>query len=339
MPRARLAEVAQHYLDRGGRSPINDCNRALLRALRERLPREVPLLWGNRAWHPFVTEALRDAYEAGARRVLAVTTSPYSSYSGCRQYREDLTQAVLVLRQEGRELAVDVVRRYFNHPLVLDVAADAVVAALREVSPRARLVFVTHSVPVTMDATAGPRGGAYAAQHRDVCEAVLGRVAGILGRTPGWDLAFCSRSGPPGQAWLEPDVGDHLVTLARRGVGEVVLVPVGFVSDHMEVVHDLDTVAAARGRDNGVTVRRSATVGSDPRFADALADLLEERAAVERGESPARVAGGLLGVAPDRCAPGCCPNPWGHQPAWVAEVPQEVREQEVPQEEVEGDEA
>jgi len=341
IPRERLLSVAEHYLAFGGRSPINDQNRALLAALRTELDRrgsDVPLLWGNRNWAPLLTPVLREAHEAGARRILVLLTSAYSSYSGCRQYREDLARALLELRAEGRELRVDKVRAYFNHPGFLAPQVDSVVealAALRARSPRGprgqggdedvRVLFVTHSLPIAMDAAAGPAGHAYVLQHLDVCATVMTGVGQRLGRTPPqWELLYCSRSGRPGQPWLEPDVDDRLAQLSANGVDGVVAVPVGFVSDHMEVVYDLDTQAAATARHLGLPLRRAATVGTDRRFVAGLVDLVMERAAISRGEAVERAVGGGLGPSPDVCPVGCCPNPLADEPAacgedWPAE--------------------
>jgi ferrochelatase len=324
IPRERLEEVAEHYLHLGGRSPINGQNRALLAALTAELRRrgeDLPVLWGNRNWDPYLTDVLRDAHGAGIRRLVMVTTSAYASYSGCRQYREDVAAALLALDAEGRfadgrVLEVDRVRHYCNHPGFVAAMTDAVAAALRALpaglGDTARVVFVTHSIPDAMDEVSGPAGHAYLAQHRDAAQAVL---AGLGGPPRAWDLAFCSRSGPPGQPWLEPDVNDHLRALAADGVPAAVLVPIGFVSDHMEVAFDLDTEALATAAELGLAVVRAATVGTDPRFVAGLADLVLERAAVRRGEDPPRPALGGLGPSHERCPVGCCRNLRAERPA------------------------
>jgi ferrochelatase len=323
VPPERLEEVAGHYGHFGGRSPINGQNRALLAALTAELRgrgESVPVLWGNRNWHPYLTDVLRDAHTAGVRRVVMVTTSAYSSYSGCRQYREDVAGALLALEAEGRfadgqELTVDRVRHYFNHPGFVAAMAGSVAAGLRALPPAlaagARLVFVTHSVPTAMDDVSGPDGHAYAGQHRDAIEAVLA----ALGASTRWDLVYCSRSGPPSQPWLEPDVNDHLRALAAAGVPAVVLVPIGFVSDHMEVAFDLDTEALATAAELGLAVVRAATVGTDPQFVAGLADLVLERAAVRREEAPPRPAAGALGPSHELCPVGCCRNLRADRPA------------------------
>jgi ferrochelatase len=320
--RERLEQVAGHYLQFGGRSPINDQNRALLAALRGELDRrgvDVPLVWGNRNWAPYLLDTLRAAHAAGARRFVTVLTSAYSSYSGCRQYREDLAAAVGTLAGEGRTMAVDKVRHYFNHPGFVAPTVDAVRAGLAALPAAGRagahVLFVTHSVPTGMNEASGAGSehgaGAYVRQHLDVA----GTVMAELGVEHAWDLVYCSRSGPPGQPWLEPDVDDRLAELAAAGTTGVVIVPVGFVSDHMEVVFDLDTQACGTARALGLPAVRVPTVGTDPRFVAALADLVVERAAQARGEQVARPARGGLGPSHARCPAGCCANPRGVRPA------------------------
>ena len=333
IPRERLADVAEHYLHFGGRSPINDQNRALLAALRAELDSrgtDLPLYWGNRNWEPYLTDTLRQAHEAGARRVLAVLTSAYSSYSGCRQYREDIARAVTTLAEEGREVAVDKIRHYFSSPGFVRANADAVLAAYAQlddaVRDRARLVFVTHSVPHAMEEAAGPDGHAYTGQHRDLCAAVAARVTAARGSEPAWDLVYCSRSGPPSQPWLEPDVNDHLRELHAAGVPAVVVAPVGFVSDHMEVVFDLDTEARETADELGLTMVRAGTVGTDPGFVSGLVDLMEERAQVALGATPEQPTEGGWGPSHSVCPVGCCRNLRADLPAacgedWVQPVP------------------
>lgn len=311
IPADRLAQVAEHYQHFGGRSPINDQNRALLAALRAELDargQHIRLAWGNRNWAPFLADTLRGLHEAGARRVLALTTSAYSSYSGCRQYRENLADAQLVLADEGRELDVDKVRPYYNHPGFVAPNVRAASVALAALPEGAHLAFVTHSVPVDVDETSGPDGGAYRAQHRELATLVAGAVQRQVGRHVPWELVFCSRSGPPTQRWLEPDVGEHLRALASRGVPGVAVCPIGFVSDHLEVVYDLDTEARAVAECLALPFVRAATVGVDPVFVAGLVDLLFERAAQARGQEPATPALGRLGAAASSCPAGCCPN-------------------------------
>ncbi len=322
VPDDRLAEVAEHYHHFGGRSPINDQNRALLAALRAELARrglDVDVLWGNRNWQPYVTDVLRDAHARGARRVVTIMTSAYSSYSSCRQYREDLAAALLTLADEGVELdvglRVDRVRPYYNHPGFVRPMVRSTLDALADLPRGAHIAFVTHSIPVSMDAGSGPDGHAYTGQHQDLSRTIAAAVAQRLGVDVPWSLVYCSRSGSPHQPWLEPDVGDHLRTLATRGVPGVAVVPIGFVSDHMEVVYDLDTEARQVAQEFGLPFVRAASVGTDPEFVAGLVDLLVERAAQARGEQPPQPVLGELGPVHVVCPAGCCPNPRADRPA------------------------
>ncbi len=326
IPDERLAVVAEHYQSFGGKSPINDQNRALLGALRIELDRRgisAPLLWGNRNFDPFVTNTLREAHEAGMRRVVAIVTSAYSSYSSCRQYREDLAAAVLTLADEGRDIEVDKVRPYFNHPGFSRVNARLVTEAVRALGQRpdseVRLVFVTHSISEGMDATSGPgdgEGNAYQRQHVELAVAITQELNATLGRRLDHKLVYCSRSGPPMQPWLEPDVNDALRVLAAEGVRTVVVAPIGFVSDHMEVRFDLDTEAAETAAALGLEMVRVPTVGTDPEFVSGLLDLALERAAQARGAVPVVVPTWPGGEAlPPVCRPGCCPNLRAAKPA------------------------
>jgi protoporphyrin/coproporphyrin ferrochelatase len=330
IPRERLEAVAEHYLRFGGRSPINGQNRALLAALRAELDERdlhVPLYWGNRNWDPYLVDALRQARADGARRLCVILTSAYSSYSSCRQYREDLAAALLALAAElGTDDVPDVdkVRHYYNHPGFVAPITDAVLDGLAKLPDvaraDARLVFVTHSVPTAMNDTAGPNGGRYQRQHLDVAATVAAAAGERLGgEVPAWDLTYCSRSGSPSQPWLEPDINDHLRTLHARGVPGVVVIPVGFVSDHMEVVFDLDTEARETAEELGLPCVRAATVGTDPRFVRGLVELVLERAALARGEAPEQPAEGMLGVSWSRCPAGCCRNLRGDRPAVCGE--------------------
>ncbi|MFF1528328.1 ferrochelatase [Cellulomonas sp. NPDC058312] len=319
IPEERLVEVSQHYALFGGRSPINDQNRALLAALRAELDArgvETPLVWGNRNWEPFTDGALAGLRDAGAHRVLALVTSAYGSYSGCRQYREHVAAALEEV-PGTQDVRVDKLRHYFNHPGFVRANADAVVEAFGTLSERtgrpvaelladAPLLFVTHSIPLAMqDGSAAARPG-YVAQHEDACRQVADLVAAELGAAPSWSLAFCSRSGPPSQPWLEPDVNDVLTERAAAGTTAFVMSPIGFVSDHMEVAYDLDTEAMATAEGLGVTAVRAGSASTRAPFVAGLVDLLLERAAAERGEDPERVTVGDLGPWPDVCAVGCC---------------------------------
>ena len=331
IPDERLAAVAEHYYLFGGKSPINDQNRALLKALRSELDRReiaTPLLWGNRNFDPFVTDTLRDAHDAGMRRVVTLVTSAYSCYSSCRQYREDLAVAVQTLADEGREIEVDKVRPYFNHPGFSRANARQVTEAVRALGQgsegqrsddEVRLVFVTHSISDGMDDTSGPgdgEGNAYRRQHLELAAAITDEVNATLSRGLDHELVYCSRSGPPTQPWLEPDVNDALRALAADGVRTVVVAPIGFISDHMEVRFDLDTEAAQTAAAVGLKMVRVPTVGTDPEFVSGLVDLALERAAQSRGGAPVTsLAWPGNEVFPPVCRPGCCPNLRAAKPA------------------------
>ncbi len=347
IPDERLEEVAQHYLHFGGRSPINDQNRALIEALRQELERrgvQLPVLFGNRNSEPFLTDTLRHAHEEGMTRLLAVTTSAYSSYSSCRQYREDIAAAIDTLAADGRRVNVDKIRQYWNHPGFSRANARLVTEAVRGLLERRRegedtseerarpgaprsatgdverrregegtpyLVFVTHSLPTAMDDTSGPgddEGNLYSTQHLQLADAIAAEASATLGVELDHDLTYCSRSGPPSQPWLEPDVNDHLRMLAERGVRQVVLAPIGFVSDHMEVVFDLDTEAVETAQEVGVELVRVPTVGTDAEFVSGLVDLILERSAEARGETVAMPCWPGNEPRPSVCLPGCCPN-------------------------------
>jgi ferrochelatase len=319
IPRERLEEVGEHYRLFGGRSPINDLNRDLVTAIEKELAGagiELPVYWGNRNWDPYLTDTVSRMAEDGVTRAACFVTSAYSSWSSCRQYRENLYDAVSGV--VGAPV-LDKLRHYFNHPGFVEPVVDAVLAALAalpdEVRDGAHLAFVTHSIPSSMADGAGPEGGAYVAQHLDVAAEVARQVADETGTPHEHALVYCSRSGPPQVPWLEPDVNDHLETLARAGASAVVLVPIGFVSDHMEVVYDLDTEALATAERLGLPVRRAATAGTDARFVAMVRDLLVERATVERAEDVVRASVGALAPSWDRCPVGCCPNPRGERPA------------------------
>jgi protoporphyrin/coproporphyrin ferrochelatase len=324
IPRARLEEVGEHYHLFGGRSPINDLNRAFVAAVEEDLRGNgirVPVYWGNRNWHPFLTDTLRQMRDDGVKRAACLVTSAYASYSGCRQYRENLYDAVAEVEGAPR---LDRLRHYFNHPGFVEPMVDATLAALADLKEStrhdARLLFVTHSIPTSMNETSGPRnamgmGGAYVAQHLDVAEEIAERVRQETGHRYPHELVFCSRSGSPHTPWLEPDVNDRLEELAAGGLTGVVLVPIGFVSDHMEVVYDLDTEAAATAEKLGLDFARASTAGLDPRFVSMVRDLLMERASVTNGIDPGRAAVGAMPPSWDVCPRNCCTNPEGPRPA------------------------
>ncbi|SDR82886.1 ferrochelatase [Microlunatus soli] len=312
IPDERLEEVGEHYYSFGGKSPINDQCRALLAALRSELDRrgiDTPIGWGNRNWEPYLTDTLTSLDRAGHRRVLAITTSAYPSYSSCRQYRENLYDAA-----QDTALQVDRIRQYATHPGFVTASVDATNAALDQLRAAGadvdgtRLIFVTHSIPTAMEDASRQATRGYVGWHRAVADEVARQVSAERGTDYRWDLAYCSRSGPPTQPWLEPDVNDHLAACRDDGVASVVLVPIGFISDHMEVIYDLDTEAAATAEKLGLGFVRAATAGTHPAFVGALVDLALERAAAARGETPQRPVIPGAEVGADVCAADCCLN-------------------------------
>lgn len=344
IPDERLEEVAHHYRAFGGVSPINAQNRALREALQTELTArgvEVPVLWGNRNWAPYLADALREAHEAGHQRLLAIVTSAYSSYSGCRQYREDLARALEETGLTGA-LVIDKVRQYFDHPgfvapftAAVQDGLDRTLAARPGVDPRdLRVLFSTHSIPTASALTSGPPGaqlgpdGAYGAQHRAVAEVVMAGLTPELTGVP-WSLVFQSRSGAPSTPWLEPDVNDAIVDVAAEGAKGVVIVPLGFVSDHMEVRWDLDEEALATAKEHGLHAERVPTPGVEPTFVAALVDLVAERMVAAwpgsaddgAADVPERPALTPLGPWYDVCRPGCCENPRGVRAAVAGLAP------------------
>lgn len=319
IPDERLEAVGEHYYQFGGKSPINEQNLALKAALEAELERrgiDLPVVWGNRNWAPYTTDAIDELEQLGAKRAVALVTSAYSSYSGCRQYREDLA---VTLRERGQlgpdgstGVQFDKIRSYFNHPGFVQGNIDAVLdgyAALTEVGgagERARLVFVTHSIPDTMEAASGVGHATYSEQHLSVAGLVSAAVSEKLGHDVEWDLTYCSRSGPPSQPWLEPDVNDHLEALAADGVQDVVISPIGFISDHMEVAYDLDTEALATAKNLGITAVRAGTVGTREPFVRGLVDLVLERAALARGADISEATVGDLPALPSVTGPNSC---------------------------------
>jgi ferrochelatase len=321
IPDERLEQVAHHYRHFGGVSPINAQNRALRSALETELADrgiELPVYWGNRNWAPYLPDALREAHAAGDRTLLGLATSAYSSYSSCRQYREDFAAALAETGLES-DLHVDKVRQYFDHPGFVQPFVDGVRSAIAELTDRGfaadaiRVLFSTHSIPTQDAERSGPEGHAYEQQHLAVAEVVM-TAAGALGggvstgstTDIGWELVYQSRSGPPTQPWLEPDINEVIRELPGRGIEAIVIVPLGFVSDHMEVLWDLDTEAMETSAEIGIVALRSPTPGIDPAFVAGLADLILERVNdTPDAERPAETA---LGPWFDVCRPGCCEN-------------------------------
>ena len=305
IPDERLEEVAHHYRHFGGVSPINQQNRELKAAIQARLAErgiDLPVIWGNRNWDPYMADAFREAHERGFTKLIAVGTSAYSSFSSCRQYREDYAIALEATGLEG-ELQIDKVRQFFDHPGFVQPFTDSLRDALTAFEGKnARVLFSTHSIPTTDAERSGPDGHAYEQQHL----AVAARIMADLGSTVPWQLVYQSRSGPPTQPWLEPDVNDVIAGLPAEGVEAVAVVPLGFVSDHMEVLWDLDTEAKESAEEAGLAYIRTATPGTHPAYVDALIDLvLERRDGVHVAERPAVTD---LGPWFDTCRPGCCEN-------------------------------
>lgn len=293
VPRERMMEVAEHYLHFGGKSPINDQNRALIAALREKIT--LPIYWGNRNWHPLLSDTLREMRDQGVRRALAFVTSAFSSYSGCRQYREDVARAQAEVGEGAPE--VHKLRGFFNHPGFIETMIDRVNDALKQIPDSEgdpALLFTAHSIPLSMASTSD-----YVAQLNEAC----GLIAAGLGR-PSWKLVYQSRSGPPSQPWLEPDIGEALREVQAAGTRAAVVTPLGFISDHMEVLFDLDTEALELSHSLGLHMVRAATAGTHPKFVAMICELIEER--MNGGE---RLSLGKLGPRPDFCPEGCCPAP------------------------------
>jgi len=304
VPPERLAEVAEHYQHFGGVSPINQQNRELLAALERVI--DLPLYWGNRNWHPMLADTVARMRDDGVGRALAFVTSAYGGYSSCRQYQEDIAAARAAVGADAP--VIDKLRQFWDHPGFVEPHAEAVRAALDTLDPdrraTTRLVFTAHSIPVSMARTAGPPGHLpeprrYEAQLRETAALVAERAA------PGlpYDLVWQSRSGPPQVPWLEPDVNDHLTALAAAGTTSVVVSPIGFVSDHLEVVWDLDTEAAATAKALGLDYVRAATPGTNPQFVAMVRDLVDERVGARDTGRQSRL--GTL-AAWDTCPVDCC---------------------------------
>ena len=307
--RERLIEVSRHYELFGGVSPINGQNRALIAALEEQLATDgsnLPVYWGNRNWHPLLQDTLERMRADGIRRAVAFVTSAFSSYSGCRQYREDIERARVAMG-DGAPI-VDKLRVFYDHPGFIEPMVDRVVLVVDGLEAAgtvvSHLAFTAHSIPVSMASTSD-----YVAQLDEARRLIAERVAARLGRAIPSALVFQSRSGAPGQPWLEPDIGDHLEELAAHGATGVVMVPIGFVSDHMEVVYDLDTQAVERAAALGLPVARAATVGTDPRFVSMIRALTIERVDAAMGRDSLRPSLGTRGPNPDICRGDCCPAP------------------------------
>ncbi|MEY4176693.1 MAG: hypothetical protein RLY70_267 [Planctomycetota bacterium] len=297
VPRERMLEVAEHYQHFGGISPINVQNRALIAALEQELAAHgphLPIYFGNRNWHPLLPDTLRKMRDDGVRRAIAFFTSAFSSYSGCRQYRENIAAAREQVGPDAPE--VDKLRVFFNHPGYVEPMAGLLGGCLARIPEERRaaaeVLFTAHSIPMAMAANCR-----YELQLRESCRLVAaGAGAGS------WKLVFQSRSGPPQQPWLEPDVGDAIREARGRGVSDVVVAPIGFISDHMEVMFDLDVEAHDISHELGMNMIRCPTVGTHPRFVQMIRELIVER----MSDEPVRLCLGELGPSHDVCPIDCC---------------------------------
>ena len=297
VPRERMLEVAEHYQKFGGISPINEQNRALLEAIKTELADhgiDLPVYWGNRNWDPLFPDTLQQMKDDGCKRALAFFTSMFSCYSGCRQYRENIIEARETVGPDAP--LVEKVRMGFNHPGFIDAICDGVKRSLAELgvgADQAKVLYTAHSIPNSMS---------------DNCDYVkqltntAGLISGQLGVTD-WELVYQSRSGPPQQPWLEPDICDRIEELDDASkLSHVVIVPIGFISDHMEVLYDLDDEAAALCKERGIQMSRAATVGVHPSFVSMIRELVQER----MGQAEQRKAMGDLGPWHDVCPVDCC---------------------------------
>ncbi|HEV2375071.1 MAG TPA: ferrochelatase [Streptosporangiaceae bacterium] len=307
VPRERLLSVAHHYEALGGVSPINQQCRDLLTAIEKDFASagvRLPLYWGNRNWRPMLADTVAQMAADGVRRAVAFVTSAYGSYSSCRQYFDDIEAA----RAQAGPAAprIDKIRHYFNHPGFIEPFAESTLAAASALPPRlaadAPLVFTAHSIPEAMAAASGPAGHLYQTELAEAARLVAAGVARAEGGTRrAWEVVYQSRSGPPAVRWLGPDVCDHLAGLARDGAQAAVLVPIGFVSDHVEVRFDLDIEAAQAATELGMALVRAATPGTHPRFVSMVTELVQERE-----EGLAGAALGHLGPVTGTCGEGCC---------------------------------
>lgn len=300
VPRDRLEQVAQHYLHFGGKSPINEQNLSIIGALQQLLDEKgpaLPIYFGNRNWAPFLDDAFLQMKADGITRVFAFVTSAFSCYSGCRQYRENIYASQAATGTEFME--INKLRVYFNHPGFIDPLVDWVKAALA--AAPARLIFTAHSIPHWMS-----NGSRYVEQLTEASRLVA-TGAGV----DTFDLVYQSRSGPPTQPWLEPDILDHMRALHAQGIHDLLICPIGFISDHMEVLYDLDEEALLLARELGMNLRRTPTSSHDPRFAAMVRELVLER----RGDIPTRIALGSYGPSHDVCPVDCCAPPPARPPA------------------------
>ena len=297
VPRSRKEEVAEHYKKFNGISPINQQNRDLIKALDKELTShamQLPIYWGNRNWHPMLDDTVREMSQAGIHKALAFVTSAFSSYSGCRQYRENIRDALLKL--ENSNLKIHKLRAFFNHPGFIESNRSQLEKAFSQIPEErratSRLLFTAHSIPIHMATSS-----AYVQQLKEAC-----RLTAEAFPHAKWDLVYQSRSGSPAQPWLEPDLCDVLRELKEKGVQDVVVSPIGFISDHMEVLFDLDTEAREVCDEIGIQMVRAKTVGTHPRFVSMIRELIEERLYAKTE----RAALGHLKAWHDVCPEKCC---------------------------------
>jgi ferrochelatase len=304
VPDERLAEVAEHYLHFGGVSPINEQNRSLMAAVSSDFAAngiDLPLYWGNRNWHPMLEDTVAQMRDDGITHALGFATSAYGGYSSCKQYWEDIARARAAVGKGAPMISK--LRQFWDHPGFVSPHADAVREALGTLDSdrraTTRLVFTAHSIPVSMAESAGPHGGRYTDQLGETARLVHAQAAPDVS----WDLVWQSRSGPPQVPWLEPDINDHLTDLAEQGITDVVVSPIGFVSDHLEVIWDLDNEAAETAKKLGLGYARAATPGTDARFVTMVRELVQERVS--------NVPRDRLGTLPvwDDCPAHCCTPP------------------------------
>jgi ferrochelatase len=293
VPRERMLQVAHHYEMFGGVSPINQQNRDLINALEKELKSngpDLPIYWGNRNWHPLLADTIRQMAADGIKRALAFVTSAYSSFSSCRQYRQNIIDAQTAIESSPQ---VDKLRAFFNHPLFVEANVAQLHAALEQFPPTAspRLVFTAHSIPQSMADNCD-----YSAQLNET-----GRLIADAVGIKDWKLVYQSRSGSPHQPWLGPDVCDHLKELRSDGCKDVVVAPIGFVSDHMEVIYDLDVEARKVSEEIGLNMVRAATAGTHPAFVKMIRELILERT---NAQEPRAL--GRYGPRPDDCPRDCC---------------------------------
>lgn len=306
VPRERLLEVAEHYYHFGGVSPINEQVRQLIAALKTELRTsgiDLPVYWGNRNWHPMLADTLRQMANDGIKNAIAFFTSAYSSYSGCRQYRENILQAQAEVGENAPR--VDKLRVFYNHPDFIAASAENVRAALAELPQDAHVAFTAHSIPNSMADNCN-----YVTQLTETCRLIADELQLPSDR---WKLVYQSRSGRPTDPWLEPDIGDHIRTLHSQGITSLAIAPIGFLSDHMEVLFDLDEEAKLLCEQLGVKMSRAATVGTHPRFIAMIRELIQERL----GATDNRRAIGSCGPSHDVCPTNCClyTVPTGRPPA------------------------